>query len=271
MPAVERVRYELRLRLLEVAEAEDLTPHLRRIVLRGDLDGFASAAPDDHVKLIFPDPGADRPRLPELGPKGLQRRAGEPPAAMRDYTPRAFDAAAGTLTIDMVVHGDGAGGPASSWAAAARPGALVGQAGPRGSRVASDDFDWWLLAGDETALPAIARRLEELPRDARATVLLEVGGPADELALETAADVRLAWLHRDGAPAGTTDLLEDAIRDLALPIGDGYVWVGCEAATARRLRTHLRDERGLPKAYTKITGYWRLGSADHHDPPEESA
>jgi NADPH-dependent ferric siderophore reductase len=168
----------------------------------------------------------------------------------------------------MVVHGDG---PASSWAAAARPGSLVGQAGPRGSRVVSDDFDWWLLAGDETGLPAIARRLEELPAGARAIVLLEVDGPADELPLTTDADVRLAWLHRHGAPAGTTRLLEDAIGDLALPAGDGFAWVGCEAATARRLRTHLRDDRGLPKAYTKVTGYWRLGAADHHDPPEEDA
>jgi NADPH-dependent ferric siderophore reductase len=268
MPAVERVRHELRLRLLEVASAEHLTPHLRRVVLRGDLDGFASAAPDDHVKLIFPDPGEERPRLPELGPKGLRRPEGQAPAAMRDYTPRAFDVAAGTLTIDMVVHGDG---PASTWAATAVPGSLVGQAGPRGSRVASDDFDWWLLAGDETALPAIGRRLEELPAGARATVLVEVDGPADELPFATDADVRCTWLHRDGAPAGTTDLLEDAIRALTLPPGEGYAWIGCEASAARRLRHHLRDERGLPKAYTKVTGYWRHGTSDHHDPPEENA
>jgi NADPH-dependent ferric siderophore reductase len=267
MPAVDRVRHELRVRLLEVAAVTDLTPRLRRIVLRGDLGGFASAAPDDHVKLIFPRAGEDRPRLPELGPNGLRRPDGDA-APMRDYTPRAFDVPAGTLTIDMVVHGDG---PASAWAAAAQPGALVGQAGPRGSRVASDDFDWWLLAGDETGLPAIARRLEELPAGARATVLIEVDGPAEELPLDTGADLRLTWLHRAGAPAGTTDLLENAIRDLALPPGDGFAWIGCEAATARRLRTHLRDDRGLPKAYTKITGYWRLGSADHHDAPEEDA
>lgn len=266
MPAVERVRHELRLRLLEVVAVTDLTPRLRRVVLHGDLDGFTSASPDDHVKLIFPRPGEEAVVLPELGARGIARPDGDAAAApMRDYTPRAFDPAAGTLTIDMVVHGDG---PASTWAAGARPGAKLGQAGPRGSRVASDDFDWWLLVGDETGLPAIARRLEELPADARATVLLEVDGPTDELTLDTSADVRLAWLHRSGAPAGTTTLLEDAVRDLALPVGDGFAWAGCEASAARRIRTHLREDRGLPKAYTKITGYWRLGSADHHDPPE---
>ncbi|WP_445148781.1 siderophore-interacting protein [Baekduia sp. Peel2402] len=264
MPAVERVRHELRLRLLEVASVQDLTPHLRRIVLKGDLDGFASASPDDHVKLIFPRPGEDAVVLPELGVNGIARDADAPPT--RDYTPRAFDVAAGTLTIDMVVHGEG---PAASWAATAKPGAQLGQAGPRGSRVASDDFDWWLLASDESGLPAIARRLEELPAQARAIVLLEVGSAADELRLDTSADVRLAWLHRDGAPAGSTTLLEDAIRDLALPVGDGFAWAACEAGAARRIRAHLREDRGLPKAYTKITGYWRAGAADHHDPPED--
>ncbi|WCB95233.1 NADPH-dependent ferric-chelate reductase [Baekduia alba] len=266
MPTVDRVRHALRVRLLEVASVADLTPRLRRVVLRGDLDGFASAAPDDHVKLLFPRPGEQRPVLPELGPNGLSRGPDAPPA--RDYTPRAFDVAAGTLTVDMVVHGDG---PAATWAAAARPGSRVGQVGPRGSRVASDDFDWWLLAADETGLPALARRLEELPPAARAIVLVEVDGPADELALRTDADVRLAWLHRDGAEPGTTTLLEDAVRDLALPVGEGFAWVAGEADAARRLRTHLRDERGLPKAYTKVTGYWRLGAADHHDPPEDGA
>jgi NADPH-dependent ferric siderophore reductase len=266
MPTIERVAHELRVRLLEVAEVTDLTPGLRRIVLRGDLEGFASAAPDDHLKLIFPLPGEAAPRMPELADGGIRRPEGDRDAPMRDYTPRAFDTAAGTLTVDMVLHGDG---PAATWAAAARPGSLVGQAGPRGSRVASDDFDWWLLAGDESALPAIARRLEELPAGARAIVLVEVDGPADELALSTDADVRLRWLHRDGAAAGTTDLLEDAVRDLALPMGEGFAWVACEAEVARRLRGHLRDDRGLPKSYTKVTGYWRLGAADHHDPPEE--
>jgi NADPH-dependent ferric siderophore reductase len=266
MASVDRVRHELRMRLLEVAAVEDLTPRLRRITLTGDLAGFASDSPDDHVKLIFPAAGEARPRLPELGPDGLRRAEGAPPPTMRDYTPRAFDVAAGTLVVDFVVHGDG---PAATWAAAAAPGALLGQAGPRGSRVASDDFDWYLLAGDDTALPSIARRLEELPAGARVFALMEVEGLDDEIELPSAAAVERYWLHRLGAEPGTSGALEHALSDLVLPPGDGFAWVGCEAAVARRLRRYLREERGLPKAYTKVTGYWKRGAADHHDPPEE--
>jgi NADPH-dependent ferric siderophore reductase len=144
----------------------------------------------------------------------------------------------------------------------------VVQGGPRGSLVVSSDFDWYLLAGDETALPSIARRLEELPPTARAIVVLEVADATEELALDSRASIDLTWLHRDGAEPGTTDLLERAIRDLELPNGDGFAWVAAEADAVRPLRTHLREERGLPKAWTRITGYWKRGSADHHDPPD---
>ena len=132
----------------------------------------------------------------------------------------------------------------------------------------SDDFAWYLLAGDETALPSIARRLEELPPTARAIVIAEVAGEADELPLDTPAALELRWLHRGDAQPGTSDLLERAIRDLELPAGDGFAWVATEAECARRLRAHLRDERGMPKAWTRITGYWKRGPADHHDPPD---
>jgi NADPH-dependent ferric siderophore reductase len=267
MPTVERVRHETRFRVLEVVDREDLTPHLRRITLAGEeLSDFSSAAPDDHIKLFFPaDPGAP-PVVPTRGDHGTEWPADAPRPAARDYTPRRFDTEAGRLMVEFVLHGDG---PAASWAAAAGPGSQILQAGPRGSRVASDDFEWYLLAGDETALPAIARRLEELPAGARAIVLGEVADAAEELEFESDAAVELRWLHRGDAEPGTTSLLEDAVRDLVLPPGDGFAWAAAEADTARSLRRHLREERGLPKEWTRITGYWRRGVADHHDPPEE--
>ena len=266
MPTVERVRHQPRSRLLEVREVERLTPQMVRIWLRGeDLSDFASSGADDHVKLMFAVDGSDRPVLPNPEPNGPRFAEGVTPPVMRDFTPRQFDPDAGELVIDFVVHGDG---PASSWAANAVAGSLVGQGGPRGSFVVSDDFDWYLLAGDETALPSIARRLEELPSTARAIVIAEVAGEADELPLDTRAALDLRWLHRGDAQPGTSDLLERAIRDLELPAGDGFAWVATEAECARRLRAHLREERGMPKAWTRITGYWKRGTADHHDPPD---
>jgi len=267
MPTIERVRHATSLRVLEVVDREDLTPHLRRITLAGeDLGEFSSAAPDDHIKLFFPTESNGAPVVPTHGPQGLEFPADQPRPVARDYTPRRFDAGAGRLVVEFVLHGDG---PAARWAAAAAPGAQIVQAGPRGSRVFSDDFEWYLLAGDETALPAIARRLEELPAGARAMVIAEVADAAEELALDSRADVELTWLHRGGAEPGTTSLLHDAVRALELPPGEGFAWAAAEAEAARSLRRHLREERGLPKEWTRITGYWRRGVADHHDPPDE--
>jgi NADPH-dependent ferric siderophore reductase len=266
MPTVDRVRHQPATRLLAVREVQRLTPHLVRISLGSDdFNGFASAGADDHVKLMFAADGSGQPVLPNPNPDEPRFADGVVPPLMRDYTPRRFDAEAGELVIDFVVHGDG---PASTWAANAVPGSLVGQGGPRGSLVVSDDFDWYLLAGDETALPSIARRLEELPASAKAIVIVEVADETEELALPSHAELELSWLHRGAAKPGTSDLLERTIRELELPAGNGFVWVAAEAERVRPLRTHLRGERGLPKAWTRITGYWKRGTPDHHDPPD---
>lgn len=266
MPSAERVRHQPRTRMLEVRDLTQLTPQLLRVTFHSeDFNGFHSAGADDHVKLMFAADGSDRPVLPR--PDEPRYDDGVTPPLMRDFTPRRFDPATGQLVIDFVVHGEG---PASSWAAVAAVGSVLGQGGPRGSLVVSDDFDWYLLAGDESALPSIARRLEELPAGARALVIAEVADAAGELELETRAELDLRWLHRDGAEPGSTDLLEQAIRRLDLPGGDGFVWVAAEADVVRPLRRHLREERGLPKAFTRITGYWKRGEADHHDPPDDS-
>ena len=157
-----RVRHETKMRLLQVREVSRLTPKMVRIVVSGEaLAGFISAAHDDHVKLFFPQPGQDKPVLPTPTPNGPVYPEGAPRPAARDYTPRRYDAAANTLVVDFVLHGEG---PATTWAAQARPGQFLGVGGPRGSFIVPDDFDWYLLAGDETAIPAIGRRLEELPQ-----------------------------------------------------------------------------------------------------------
>jgi NADPH-dependent ferric siderophore reductase len=238
-----------------------------RVVLHGDdFSGFNSAGADDHVKLMFAAEGEAVPPLPNPDPEGPRYPDGVSPPLMRDYTPRRFDRERGELTIDFVVHGEG---PAASWAAGAAVGSVLGQGGPRGSLAVSSDFDWYLLAGDESALPSIGRRLEELPSSARAIVIAEVADASEELELDTHAQLDLRWIHRAGAAPGAGDLLERAIRDLDLPAGDGFAWVAAEADAVRPLRVHLREERGLPKAWTRITGYWKKGTADHHDGPDE--
>ncbi|MBO1075579.1 siderophore-interacting protein [Roseomonas marmotae] len=267
-----RIRHPLRFRLLQVLRVERPTPHLCRVTLGGpELEGFTSAGFDDHVKVFFPAPGQERPVLPTPGPNGPVFPEGERPDS-RDYTPRRFSWS--ELEIDFVLHGEG---PASTWAAQAAPGRFLGIGGPRGSFVLPE-YDWYLLVGDETALPAIARRLRELPAGARAIVLAEVAdaaeeqpfpSAAEEQPFPSAADVSVTWLHRDGAAPGTPDALLAALEALRLPAGEGHAWVATESAVARALRALLLERHGLDKAQVKAAGYWKRGSMGAHERIED--
>jgi NADPH-dependent ferric siderophore reductase len=248
--APQRVRHELRRRQLAVESVEKISPNMVRVTLSGEeLAGFASLGFDDHVKLLFPVSGAEAAN-------------GEPQLAGRNYTPRRYDPAAGTLVIDFALHD---AGPATRWAEQTRPGQSLTVGGPRGSFVIPTNYDWHLLAGDDTALPAIARRLEELPAGALVVVVVEVDSPADALTFETGADASVHWVYRNGAEAGTPDLMSQALRTVELPTGDYFAWVACESTAAKALRTQLLTEHGAKAQWTRAAGYWRRGVADVHD------
>jgi len=237
---VQRVRHEIRRRDLEVRRVEDLSPHMRRITLAGaELQGFLSPSFDDHIKLFF-DVGAAEPER-------------------RDYTPRHYDPVAGELALEFVMHGEGA---ASGWAALAEPGQRLTIAGPRGSFIIPMDYDWHLLAGDETALPAIARRLEELPAGALALVVLLVPDPADRRALASAARVQLQWVDDEAG-------LLAAVRALTLPAGEGYAWCAGEAAAMGALRRLLVEEKGHDRRAIRAAAYWKRGASAHHENLED--
>lgn len=230
---VQRVRHDIHRRRVTVLQVERPSPSFVRVLL-GDpsLQGFVSAGFDDHLKLILPD--AD----------------GQP--LMRDYTPAAYDNAAGTLTLEFVLHDHG---PASDWARQVQPGQQVDVAGPRGSMVVDAGLDWHWLVGDATALPAVARRLVELPADASVTVLLAAAA-ADRRALPGPTGLDLRWV--DGEQA-----LVDALRDLPLPAGEGFAWCAAEAGTAAALRAALAA-KGLPKEAMRVAAYWKRGASSFH-------
>lgn len=230
-----RVRHELKRRSLRVLRTQNRSPHLRSIVFGGDdLDGFVTASFDDHVKLI------------------LDNGHGEP--VMRDYTPRHFDAAARELTIEFVLHGTG---PASRWAAQAQPGDTVTIGGPRGSFIVPTDCDWHLLVGDAAALPAIARRLEELPENSPVVVVAQVD-VADRRPLPTRAALQLLWVDDDASSHA-------AVRALDLPPGEGYAWCAGEARSAATLRQILVQEKGHDRHAIRAAAYWKHGSVAHHE------
>jgi NADPH-dependent ferric siderophore reductase len=256
----QRVRHALRFRAVEVVKSERITPHLLRITLGGDeLAEFVSPGFDDHVKLFFPDANGVL-ALPTAGPDGPVWPNGVKPT-MRDYTPRNFDPVARTLEIDFALH---LAGPATRWAEQATVGQRLGVGGPRGSFIVTTDFDWHLLVGDDTALPAISRRLAELPAEAHAIVIAEVDSAADKVDLPTAANVQIVWAYRDNAAAGEFPVLT-ALEQIALPEGDFHAWVACESAAAKAVRAHLIAVHHANPKWIRASGYWRKGSADTHD------
>ncbi|WP_432018598.1 siderophore-interacting protein [Streptomyces sp. 1222.5] len=238
----------------QVVRTERLTPHMQRVVLGGEgLAGFAADTCTDHyVKLLFGPPGVTYPE-----PFDLERIRAEFPREQwpvtRTYTVRAFDPEHRELTLDFVIHGDE--GLAGTWATRVRPGDPVRFMGPGGAYAPAPDADWHLLAGDESALPAIARALETLPAGARAHAFIEVSGPEEEQKIDS--EVEVVWLHRGTRPVG--EALLEAVRALDFPAGRPHAFVHGEAGFVKELRRLLRVELQIPREDLSISGYWRLG------------
>lgn len=247
-------------REMRVVGAIQVTPRMRRVRLRGrDLARFAAGG--IHVRLLLPpEPGvgAEWPVTGEDGrpswPKGDKR------PVVRIYTIRNIDVDRSEIDIDFVLH-EGDDTPGASWARRAGPGDVVGLMGPGGGDLPA--ADWYLFAGDEAALPAIARILSELPGGCRATVLIEVADPSEQQPLPSAATLDVRWIHRNGAPAGTTSLIVDAIRSVTLPSDEGrrFIWIGCEQQSCRCLKRLLRKEWNVPRSEHQIVAYWQAGHA----------
>ena len=234
IPAIERVRHDLKMRDVTVARINHVSPGFASITFHGEaLADFTSLAFDDHAKCMFN--GAD----------GEQVR--------RDYTPRRFDRAAREIDIEFALHGHGG---AAEWARNATIGqrAIIG--GPRGSMILPLQMDWHLLIGDDSALPAVTRRLEELPAGARVQAVLLVDTP-DRRTFATQAHAEIHWVASDN------ELLQ-VLTDLPLQPGAGLAWGGGEAALMARVRELLID-KGMPRQAAKVSAYWKRGVADHHE------
>lgn len=259
---VTRVRHALKFRLLQVKRVQALNPHLVRITLTGDdLEDFVSASFDDHVKLFFPQPGESMPAIPQAGPDGPVFDPSKPRPIARDFTPRRFDRSARELDIEFALH---EAGPATAWAAQAAPGQYLGIGGPRGSFVIPTQYDWHLMIGDETALPAIARRLEELPEGTRVATVIEVANQSARIEFDTRADLYAQWRFRDESehPGGALLL---ALRETYVPEGEGYVWAAGEATLMRAVRKLLCEERGVDKRRIRASAYWKRGEQGVHE------
>jgi NADPH-dependent ferric siderophore reductase len=246
---------------LTVIRREELSPHMVRIVAGGD--GFADFTNNDfvdrYIKLVFPQPGIEYPSPMDLW-SIRETMPREQWPFTRTYTIRWVDAAARELAIDFVVHGDeGLAGP---WAATAQPGDILTFTGPGGAYNPAPEADWYLFAGDEAALPAIAASIESLPQDAAGLAFLEVDSDADIQQIAAPAGVELHWLTRNGVPAGDSNLLVQAVADAAWPDGRADVFAHGERSYMKALREVFFKQRGLDRKQVSLSGYWAKGRVE---------
>ncbi|WP_368904508.1 DUF2218 domain-containing protein [Taklimakanibacter lacteus] len=245
-------------REMRVAGIEDLTPHMRRIRLKGEnLTRFAEFD-GMHVRVLFPTPQVPEPGWPEAGPNGLPVWPAEDRRApARVYTIRKLDVARGFMEIDFVMHGDESIG--SGWAASARPGSIVGIMGPLGRPVRS--AQWYVLGADETGLPALGRILEKLPAATRGFAFVEVADKGEEQIIAHPPGFELHWIHRNGKAPGEDARLAETICAVSRPAGTKcFSWFAAEAEAAKQVREHWRGKLGLGRDETLAAAYWRRGA-----------
>jgi NADPH-dependent ferric siderophore reductase len=246
---------------LTVIRREELSPHMVRIVAGGD--GFADFSNNDfvdrYVKIVFPQPGIEYPFPLDLW-SIRETMPREQWPFTRTYTVRWVDEAARELAIDFVVHGDeGLAGP---WAAQAQPGDTLTFTGPGGAYNPAPDADWYLFAGDEAALPAIAAVIESLPAESTGLAFLEVDSDADIQPIAAPAGLELRWLTRNGVPAGDSNLLVQAVADAAWPAGRVDVFAHGERGYMKALRDVFFKQRGLDRKQVSLSGYWAKGRVE---------
>lgn len=255
----------------EVVRSEEITPHMVRVVLGGS--GFDTFTPSDftdsYVKLIFVADDVDVTALPHpLTLDSFAELPAERQPVIRTMTVRRADPAAREIAIDIVVHGEH--GTAGLWAVGAEPGQPAYLMGPSGAYAPDPAADWHLLAGDESALPAISVALEALPPNAVGKVFIEIADPEDEIALAAPEGVAVNWIYRGGRAdlvpedrAGDHAPLIEAVKTTQWLPGQVHAFVHGEAqAVMHNLRPYIRKDREVDAKWASISGYWRRGRTE---------
>jgi NADPH-dependent ferric siderophore reductase len=239
-------------RRVEVAAVAARSPQLVAVTLAGpELVGFDIGLPAASVRLLLPRAGRSPLVIPTWNGNEFLHDDGQRPV-LRTLTPRRHDPVAGTLDVEIVVHGDG---PMSEWVTVTEPGDPAAVSGPGRGYPIDEAATSFLLAGDESAIPAISQLLEALPATAAVAVLIEVTRPDARVEVPAHPRAEVQWLDRPAeAPPGTA--IEAAIRGAAIePVAK--VWVAGEAAAMHRIRKHLFEQRGLTRSSCVVRGYWK--------------
>lgn len=226
-------------RLLSVSSIREITPNMRRISLSGaDLADFPAGQESGYVKLMLEQDGKE---------------------VRRSYTIRQFDAESRILHLDFMLHADG--GPASAWAMQAEVGSRIAVVGPGAKKLVDFSADWFLMAGDMTALPAISVNIEQLPSDAEGYIGIEVVSEADIQELPVPEAMQLHWVINSHASREVFPLL-DKVKEFEFLTGRPSMWVAGEFHTSRAIRRYLKLEKLVQRDQIYASSYWHLGLTD---------
>ena len=218
-----------------------------RLTLGGsELEGFPDDSHSAYIKLKMTSPPPESDERPMI----------------RTYTVRTFDADKLELDVDFVMHADQ--GPASDWAQSASPGDEMIILGPGPKKLVDYSADWFLLAGDMSALPAISANIEGMAADARGHVLLEIIDEADKQELDFPAGLNVQWIVNPHPDKENTHLL-DAVRNVSFSEGRPSIWVAGEFNSVLAIRSYFKKDRGVDRHDLYVSSYWQMGrSEDEH-------
>jgi NADPH-dependent ferric siderophore reductase len=227
---------------------------MARVTLVGEeLRDFEVPEPAASLRLLVPSPGSGKLVMPVWNGNEFRLPGGERPI-IRTFTPRRFDPAAKELDIDIVLH---PGGAASAWVEAAEPGDQVAVSGPGRGYQIDPEATSSLLAGDETALPAIGQLLEVIEASLPVRVIIEVSHSDARIELPEHPGATVDWVERSG-PVVPGSALVAAITATVIDPGT-KAWVAGEAGSLVPIRRHLFDELGLNRSDVAVRGYWKYG------------
>lgn len=231
-------------RNIVVIDKIQLSPNMLRIRFGGpDLADFPADTDSAYIKMRITEPGPNREESPII----------------RTYTVRRFDVTSRELDVDFVLHG--IAGPAAEWAQRCLPGDSIRITGPGPTKLVDHRGDWFLFAGDMSALPAISANLEKLPDSARGIALLEIIDAADRQELKVPANLSVFWLENSHPEVANTMLL-DAIRDIEWLNGTPSIWVAGEFSQSLTIRQFLRSERKVDRDKMYVSSYWQIGKTE---------
>jgi len=259
-------RSEMMQGIFTVESKTYLTPHYISIVLTGaDIEHFKNATIGDNNKLVIPINGTKKVMLPEFGGKASE--TGSSDTIIRTYTLRNINLAKQQMTIDFVAHGEN--GPASAWAINAEPGDELGVLMKDKGKQLFEPANWYLLAGDHTALPVISVILETLDKDAHGEAFIEVPCQKDIQELKKPKHVKVTWIFND--TPGVNSALPERLKEIDYAAkGRKFIFAAAESKPIQLIQGFLRNLLHLDRSEWKAYSYWKFGLAEDESARERT-